>query len=274
MPIVRELRANRTDWEFLWAALPALARLRDNRKEVMEELQVLNKTVLRVADPERPLRLPERPDRKGTRRSLIKERLEMVMLLLRGRDLLLKGKSVRHVNRNLKTELTRPAPPQPPTAIREEDVKIPEKMAVVTVHAKATAVLNKYRSRLMEYRGVKTVEGRDGRILVHVTSASDEEDLGILFGVKLDGVPLVVAPVAFVSEHSETLVELDIDYARLAAESGVPAYVRVPALGTHGRFVAALAALVRGALEGAAATCSAEGGRTCPPSFGGCPLER
>ena len=31
-----------------------------------------------------------------------------------------------------------------------------------------------------------------------------------------DGVPLVVAPIAFVSEHSETLVELDLDYRRIA----------------------------------------------------------
>ncbi len=89
-----------------------------------------------------------------------------------------------------------------------------------------------------------------------------------------DGVPVVVAPVAFVSEHSETLVELDIEYGRLAAESGVPAYVRVPALGTHRSFVAALAALVRGALGGAAGTCSAEGGRICPSGFARCPLER
>ena len=30
----------------------------------------------------------------------------------------------------------------------------------------------------------------------------------------------IVAPIAFVSEHSETLVELDIEYRRLARESG------------------------------------------------------
>ena len=31
-----------------------------------------------------------------------------------------------------------------------------------------------------------------------------------------DGVAVVVVPIAFVSEHSETLVELDIDYRALA----------------------------------------------------------
>jgi len=57
---------------------------------------------------------------------------------------------------------------------------------------------------------------------------------------------LVVAPISFVSEHSETLVELDHDYRRLAAECGVPAYDRAPTVGTEPNFIAALAALARG----------------------------
>lgn len=57
---------------------------------------------------------------------------------------------------------------------------------------------------------------------------------------------LVVAPISFVSEHSETLVELDDDYRRLARECGVPGYRRVPTVGTHPLFIEALAALVRG----------------------------
>ena len=60
-----------------------------------------------------------------------------------------------------------------------------------------------------------------------------------------DGVPLVVAPISFVSEHSETLVELDLDYRELAERCGVPAYFRVATVGTDPAFVAALAALVR-----------------------------
>jgi len=39
---------------------------------------------------------------------------------------------------------------------------------------------------------------------------------------------VVVAPISFVSEHSETLVELDRDYRRLAENYGVPFYRRVP----------------------------------------------
>ena len=85
-------------------------------------------------------------------------------------------------------------------------------------------------------------------------------------------VPVVVVPIAFVSEHSETLVELDVTYRDHARAAGVPAYHRVPALGTHPAFVAALARLVRGALERDAGLDSGEGGRLCPATHGGCPL--
>ena len=65
-----------------------------------------------------------------------------------------------------------------------------------------------------------------------------------------EGVPLVVAPISFVSEHSETLVELDVDYRRLAEDAGVPAYFRVPTVGTDPAFIAGLAATVRRAHTG------------------------
>jgi ferrochelatase len=63
-----------------------------------------------------------------------------------------------------------------------------------------------------------------------------------------DKVAVVLYPVSFVSEHSETLVELDIDYRRFAEIDGVPIYVRVPTVGTHPLFIGGLARLVRDAL--------------------------
>jgi len=63
-----------------------------------------------------------------------------------------------------------------------------------------------------------------------------------------DGVNVVLYPLSFVSEHSETLVELDMDYRELAAQAGVPNYVRVPTVGTHPKFIDGLARLVRNAL--------------------------
>jgi ferrochelatase len=88
-----------------------------------------------------------------------------------------------------------------------------------------------------------------------------------------DGVPLVVCPIAFVSEHIETLVEMDDEYAALAAQSGVPIYVRVPTLSARPEFIEALAALVRRHL----AASSSEGlsgadlTRLCPARFQRCP---
>lgn len=58
---------------------------------------------------------------------------------------------------------------------------------------------------------------------------------------------IVVVPVAFVSEHSETLVELDIEYAELAHHSGAASYIRVPTVGAQPAFIEGLARLVRGA---------------------------
>ncbi|MBU6474987.1 MAG: ferrochelatase [Alphaproteobacteria bacterium] len=59
-----------------------------------------------------------------------------------------------------------------------------------------------------------------------------------------DGAGVAVYPLAFVSEHVETLVELDIEYRRRAAELGLDTYLRVPAAGTHPRFIAGLKGLV------------------------------
>lgn len=50
----------------------------------------------------------------------------------------------------------------------------------------------------------------------------------------------VVIPIAFVSEHSETLVELDIDYKNFAISFGASNYLRVPALNVEGNFIKAL----------------------------------
>lgn len=55
-----------------------------------------------------------------------------------------------------------------------------------------------------------------------------------------DGKSVILIPIAFVSEHIETLVELDIEYAHLAREAGVPDYVRVPALGVNPDYIKAL----------------------------------
>jgi ferrochelatase len=88
--------------------------------------------------------------------------------------------------------------------------------------------------------------------------------------------PIVVVPIAFVSEHSETLVELDIEYRKLADESGAPCYLRVPTVGAGEAFIAGLADLVRvqhrrGTACETRGVCEAgDGGRIGPAAFSGC----
>ena len=60
---------------------------------------------------------------------------------------------------------------------------------------------------------------------------------------------LVVVPISFVSEHIETLEEIDIEYKSLALASGVTNWRRVPALNTSPAFIADLADMVRDALD-------------------------
>lgn len=86
-----------------------------------------------------------------------------------------------------------------------------------------------------------------------------------------DGVPVVVVPTAFVSEHSETLVEIEIEYRHRAQARGVPWFERVPAVGTEPAFVGGLARMVERALDGGCDPCSESGGRVCPARFRGCP---
>ena len=83
-----------------------------------------------------------------------------------------------------------------------------------------------------------------------------------------------MVPIAFVSEHSETLVELDVEYRDLALEKGVPGYFRAPAQNADPAFIESLAGLVRGSLARGPGLCSWAGGRTCPADHRDCPHAR
>jgi ferrochelatase len=56
---------------------------------------------------------------------------------------------------------------------------------------------------------------------------------------------VLVVPISFVSEHIETLFEIDIDYRHLAEAAGIEDFRRVPTLNSEQPFIAALMALVR-----------------------------
>jgi len=86
-----------------------------------------------------------------------------------------------------------------------------------------------------------------------------------------DGLGVVVVPIAFVSEHVETLVELDIEYAELAHSLGVAPYLRTPAVGVAAPFIATLADATMAAL-GRSGT--APFGPGCRNDWKACPWRR
>jgi ferrochelatase len=88
----------------------------------------------------------------------------------------------------------------------------------------------------------------------------------------IDGVGVVVVPIAFVSEHIETLVELDIEYAELAHKAGVAPYIRTPTVSLAEPFIDQLAEAVTGALARPAdGPVTAPCGQGCRARWGACP---
>ncbi len=85
-----------------------------------------------------------------------------------------------------------------------------------------------------------------------------------------DKVGVVVVPIAFVSDHIETLVELDIENRHVAQEAGVPLYVRARVANDDPDFIRAVAGLVKRA--GEPGLC--RGGSACGGAHGDCPWEK
>jgi len=85
-----------------------------------------------------------------------------------------------------------------------------------------------------------------------------------------DGVGVVVTPIAFVSEHIETLVELDIEYGELAHEAGLHPYLRAPAVGVAETFIDALTGAVTDSLG---RTGTAPYGPGCQARWKACPFQ-
>ena len=83
-----------------------------------------------------------------------------------------------------------------------------------------------------------------------------------------DNVEIVIVPIAFVSDHSETLVELDIEYREYALQKNFEKYHVVPALNINKTFISSLGNIVKQGLG-----CESEGNvinRICPIHFKKC----
>jgi ferrochelatase len=86
-----------------------------------------------------------------------------------------------------------------------------------------------------------------------------------------EGKGVVIAPIAFVSEHVETLVELDHEYAKLAEQAGCAPYLRAPTPGIQGVFIEELARTVLEAAERPAGAAP-HGPWRCPAGHAKCAL--
>ena len=88
---------------------------------------------------------------------------------------------------------------------------------------------------------------------------------------------ILLVPISFVSEHSETLVELDIDYKNLALKSGVGEYLRVKTLGITDEYIDGLVAMTEAisSLESKERfqIYRAPEGQECPAQFCRCALK-
>lgn len=88
-----------------------------------------------------------------------------------------------------------------------------------------------------------------------------------------DNKSLIIIPVAFVSEHVETLVELDIEYKHIAAEHNID-YVRVPTLSTNELFIKSLANMILNfSSRDSSCLSSSNFSRICPDIYGKCPCK-
>jgi ferrochelatase len=87
-------------------------------------------------------------------------------------------------------------------------------------------------------------QSRVGR-LQWLTPSTDDE----IRRAGAEGKGVLIAPIAFVSEHVETLVELDHEYAELAREVGAKPYLRARTPGVRDAFIESLAGAVLTSLE-------------------------
>lgn len=83
----------------------------------------------------------------------------------------------------------------------------------------------------------------------------------------------VITPIAFVSDHSETLVELDIEYQEMAQELGITKYIRVDSLNSDGHYIKSLSKICQDIVKNKDSEifCASNKNRLCPKKMKLCP---
>jgi len=105
------------------------------------------------------------------------------------------------------------------------------------VKASVEAVLKSLQGKIKEY--ALCYQSKVGP-LPWLTPSTEEE----IKRVAKDNVPIIMVPISFVSEHSETLYELDIDYKELATSLKIPYFKRIQTVGDHPVFIESLKEMI------------------------------
>jgi protoporphyrin/coproporphyrin ferrochelatase len=86
-----------------------------------------------------------------------------------------------------------------------------------------------------------------------------------------DRIGVIIVPIAFVSEHSETLVELDQEFRDFAVEKGVPSYHRIPTVSSNRTFIEGLSQIIHVTLNSESRVYCTTSGKFCDQDFSKCP---
>lgn len=98
-------------------------------------------------------------------------------------------------------------------------------------------------------------------------SPNTEDEIVAAVSAKKD---IIIVPIAFVSEHSETLVELDIEYKKLAKGHNIK-YKRVCTLGINEIYIKSLTEMVKNIDSAEEKITSSSQKRLCPKNYSKCP---
>lgn len=189
MPLVNLTRHYWRDWEFVWAALAALARIQDGRPEVVALLVKIREEIPRLELP--PARREILLERAQIASAFIGDKFDQAWIARTGgfqeanKALVKEWLQIQRKRDDLARRpppAPKPAPaPKPPPPPAPEPVKDPAEQLAAEV-----------RASILEYSGVTSVAAERGLLRIVVVSREDAEDLTFLLGSQLKGIPVVI----------------------------------------------------------------------------------
>ncbi|RTK92330.1 MAG: ferrochelatase [Rickettsiales bacterium] len=135
------------------------------------------------------------------------------------------------------------------------------------IEASVQAIINEIGIENLDYK--ITYQSKVGPLEWLKPNTEDEIEIAAKQGINL-----IIVPIAFVSEHSETKVELDMDYKEIAMKYSID-YVRIPTVSIDSLFIKSLGDIVINANKKPGSfTLSSKMSRICPGNFSKCPCNK